>query len=190
MTSSTGSRSNPALGSCEGVIIAIFNLISHLYLSTAQVYCASSPPSPLPFPKPHSSFCSPDKMLLRPIHFNSHSTLRSSLHPPPCRMSAHPLYFLQLCLWFYCDLSTFHVCYSWLSLSLGEIADSLSTGTLTCYCWISRLWHTTGGMCLKKKKLVGCQSSVVFSFFSASLSFHLPLALTPLSFFAHLFLHL
>lgn len=86
MTLSTGSRSNPALGSYEGFITSLFNFISHFYPSTAQVYCASSHPSPLLFLEPYSSFCSPDKILLRLIHLNSHSALKSPMHPPPLSM--------------------------------------------------------------------------------------------------------
>lgn len=79
----------------------------------------------------------------------------------------------------------FHACYNWLSLSLGEIVGSLSTGTLTCYCWISRLWHTTRSMCLKKK--ISWMSVLCgFLFFSPPL----PLSIYPLPWHPCLALHI
>lgn len=183
MTLSTGSRSNPALGSYEGFITSLFNFISHFYPSTAQVYCASSHPSPLLFLEPYSSFCSPDKILLRLIHLNSHSAPKSPVHPPPCRMSAHPPYFLQLCLWFYCDLST-----------------RVTTG---CLCLLERLWaHWAQGpwlviaefpdsdilqeVCVFKKKNSWMSVLCGFLFFSSPL----PLSIYPLPWHPCLALHI
>lgn len=128
-TSSTDSRSNPALGVHAGHNCPFQPPFSPLLLH-AQVHPASSPPNPLPFPKP--TYQESSLLILFPQQ-NASPPWSPQWSPPPKPppvLPPHPQNkvrpsstFPPALLVTYCELSTFHTCYSWWPLSLGETVE-------------------------------------------------------------------